>query len=170
MAGPRAQKLGEIWNAAWKDGTLKIKDEYKTHPDHKAHLAADKAVLKYFDEIKMAADKIYYLRVSDLHKFQKNNGKWKDAFGVEPVWDKRGPDDPAKHKEIVPWFVMNKAETIKKIKDAKGLADLAEAEKIYNEKWDQIRGSDGFKGHQSAIDKADFLRTEVAKIDLVSCR
>jgi hypothetical protein len=122
-------------------------------------------VLKYFDEVRTAGERVFYLRTADLHTFLQKNGNWKAAFDVDPVWDTDKPDDPKKHKDINAWPVMNRDKTIDAIKDKKKVT-VAEATKIYDDKWAQIIKGEGYQGHKSAIDRAEILKNGVRSIDI----
>ncbi|KAL2125794.1 hypothetical protein VTI74DRAFT_2736 [Chaetomium olivicolor] len=165
-AAARAKELSEYWKKAIADGTLNVTEEYKDHPDYLKHKEADDRVRFCFQEAKIASAKVHLYRRQNLKRFLRLRGGWRAVFGAEPWWDMKG--DPNGDTEVGKWPEMSKEETLKIIMRAKGV-DLAEATKIYEEKWNEIKGGVGYQGHQTAVDKAESVKKVMAGIDM-DCR
>ncbi|KAK3897304.1 hypothetical protein C8A05DRAFT_19907 [Staphylotrichum tortipilum] len=153
QAATRAKQLAGYWKKAIADGKINL--------DNKDHKTADKRVRKYFDDVKTAATKTHLFRQEDLHRYMKENGNWKAAFGVEPTWVLKESGDA----QVANWYELNKEDTVAAIKTAKGVNDV-EAERIYEEKWNAVTGSVGYQGHNAAIAAAKNVVDELKTINL----
>lgn len=157
----RARQLSEHWQKAVADGTLKIGDDQKDHPDYDKHKEADTRVRKHLDMAKDASEKVVLFRNADLNKFLKGNGNWKDAFGTDPKWK----EVKSGNKEVGNWFEMDKEGTLEEIKKAKKV-DNAGALKIYEDKWNTIYDGEGYKGHKAAINSAESAQRKFSSMSL----
>lgn len=130
------------WQTAIDKEIINIVDKDKeTYDDHKE---AHDRLTKQLDQAKIAAARVVTLRKADQMRAIKTSTKFKEAFGgVQPVWE----------TDADGVWQMKEDETLEKLK--KSGKSEAEAKKLYDDTWDEVRAGEKYQSHQAAVAQAE---------------